>query len=72
MLYTNNLLNHQNVSKKYENDCPKNFVSLFMPSVQALIVENSQFLAGVYITFLGKRPIPDLKGFQVFNAKFES
>ena len=43
-----------------------------MHLLQALIVKNSHILAGVYFTFLGKRPIPNLKGFQVFNAKFES
>ena len=43
-----------------------------MPLLQALIVKNSQILGGVYFIFLGKRPIPNLKGFQLFIAKFES
>ena len=43
-----------------------------MPLVQALIVKNSQVLAGICFIFLGKRPTPNLKGFQVFIAKFKS
>ena len=39
-----NLLNYQEVSKYYEQDCLKNFVLLFMSLLTTLIVKDSHIL----------------------------
>ena len=42
-----NLLNHQKVSKNYENDCLQIFLLLFMSLLTALIVKSSYILPGI-------------------------
>ena len=48
MWWKKNLLNYQNVSKYYEHGCLENLLLLFMSLLTALIVKNSQILAGTY------------------------
>ena len=43
------------VSKYYENNCLQNFILLFMSLLAASIVENINFLAGIYFIFLKKK-----------------
>ena len=57
------LVKHQKVSKYYENDCPKKFVSLFMPLLTPRIFKNSRVYARIFFFFLKKRPKANLKVF---------
>ena len=47
-----------------ERGCLQNFLSLFMSLLTALIVKKSHILVLVYIIFLEKHRILNLKGFQ--------
>ena len=64
LCWTENLLNHEKVSKYYEYDCLQNFILLFIPLLTTLIVKNSLILAGIFFVFLQKRVRLSLKGFQ--------
>ena len=46
------LLIYLNVSKYYEHGSMQTFLSLFISLLTALIVKNSNILAGIYVIFL--------------------
>ena len=58
------LVKYQIFSKYYVRNCLQNFLLLFMSLLAASIVEDSDFLAGIYFIFLKKRPGPNLKVIQ--------
>ena len=47
-----NLVEHQKVSKYYENDCLQNAIMFFVPLLTATVVENSHIQVGIYLIFL--------------------
>ena len=64
LVWKENFLNHQKVSKYYEHDCLQNFILLSMSLLTALIVKNSHVSTEIYFIFPEKLPRPNLKGFQ--------
>ena len=55
-----NLLNHQIVSKYYENDCLESFLLLSVSLLTALIVKKNHILGGIYFNVSRKRPRKNL------------
>ena len=46
------LVKHQKISKYYENNCPTNFILLFLSLLAPPIVKRSQIYSGIYFIFL--------------------
>ena len=63
------VVNHQKVSKYYENDCLQHFLLLFMSLLTAIIVKNSHISARIWFIF----PKNVLKQtWKSFSIKFQS